>query len=60
MPRSEEGAWREMLESILAHPQTYSSIVLAAAMERYTALVGPAGSHLMGDEAALGLPAVGR
>jgi hypothetical protein len=58
--KPEEAGWRELLELVLAQPRTYSLAILTAAMERYSALVGPAGPHIIGDEAALGLPAVGR
>lgn len=54
--KSGEVAWRELLEVILAQPRTYSSAILTAAMERYTALVGEAGPHIVGHEVALGLP----
>lgn len=60
VPESREKAWRELLESILTQPRTYSSTILTAAMERYATLVGEAGPHIMGDEAALGLPTIGR
>jgi hypothetical protein len=38
----------------------YSSIILSAALERYATLVGEEGSPILGDETALGLPAVVR
>jgi hypothetical protein len=56
--RQMEAGWRTLLESILAQPRTYASTILDAAMGRYAAMVGEASGELVGDEAALGLPAV--
>jgi hypothetical protein len=56
--KSEERAWRDVLESILAQPRTYSSTILTAVMERYTALAGAVGPDIMGDEVVLGLPRI--
>ena len=58
IPKSDEMAWREVLESVLAQPRTYSSTILTAAMERYAVLTGAVGSDIMEDEVALGLPTV--
>jgi hypothetical protein len=58
--KSRESAWRELLESILSQPRAYPPTILTAAMERYANLAGKIGSNITGDEAALGLPAVGR
>jgi hypothetical protein len=54
----EERAWRDVLESILAQPRTYSSSILTASMERYTVLAGTVGSNITGDEVVLGLPRI--
>jgi hypothetical protein len=58
--KARESIWRKLLESILAQPRAYSSVVLTAAMERYASLAGKADPNMLGDEAALGLPAVRR
>jgi hypothetical protein len=58
MPKPEEGAWRDALESVLAQPRTYSSTILTAVMERYAILTGAVGSGIMEGEVSLGLPTV--
>jgi hypothetical protein len=58
IPKPEEMAWRDVLESVLAQPRTYSSTILTAAMERYAVLTGAVGSGIMEDEVSLGLPTV--
>jgi hypothetical protein len=58
IPNPEARAWRDVLELILAQPRTYSSTILTAAMERYTALAGAVGPDIMGDEIVLGLPRI--
>jgi hypothetical protein len=56
--QARKAVWQEVLESVLAQPRKYSSIILSAALERYATLVGEEGSPILGDETALGLPAV--
>jgi hypothetical protein len=58
--QARKGVWQEVLESVLAQPRKYSSIILSAALERYAILVGEEGSPILGDETALGLPIVVR
>ena len=57
--KARESVWRAFLESIFAQPRTYSPPILTAAMERYAILAGNADPNIIGDETALGLPAVG-
>jgi len=56
--QARKAIWQEVLESILAQPRKYSSIILSAALERYATLVGEEGSLILEDETVLGLPAV--
>jgi hypothetical protein len=56
--QTRKAVWQEVLESVLAQPRKYSSIILSAALERYATLAGEEGSPILGDEDALGLPAV--
>jgi hypothetical protein len=56
--QARKAVWQEVLESVLAQPRKYSSIILSAALERYATLAGEEGSHILGDETALGLPVV--
>jgi hypothetical protein len=58
--QTKKAVWQESLESVLAQPRKYSSIILSAALERYATLAGAEGSHILGDETALGLPVVVR
>jgi hypothetical protein len=53
--KPEKKAWQKLLETLLDAPQSYSSSILRAAMERYTELVGVAGPEIE-DERALDLP----
>lgn len=56
--QARKAVWQEVLESVLAQPRKYSSIILSAALERYATLAGEEGSHILGDETALGLPGI--
>jgi len=56
--QTRQAVWQEVLESVLAQPRKYSSIILSAALEHYATLVGEEGSPILGDETALGLPIV--
>ena len=56
--QARKAVWQEVLESVLAQPRKYSSIILSATLERYATLVGEEGSPILGDETALGLPIV--
>ena len=58
--QTRQAVWQEVLESVLAQPRKYSSIILTAALERYAILVGEEGSPILEDEAVLGLPVVAR
>ncbi len=53
--RPEKKNWQKLLETLLDAPQSYSSRILTAAMERYTELEGVAGPEIK-DEGALDLP----
>lgn len=54
--QTKKAVWQEVLESVLAQPRKYSSIILSTALERYATLVGEEDPPILGDEAALGLP----
>lgn len=56
MPEAQEAQWRQLLETILSQPQKYTQAILAAAMERYTALAGQIGPDIPVDDGSLGLP----
>lgn len=58
--QARKAVWQEVLESVLAQPRKYSSIILSAALERYATLVGEEASPILGDETELGLPMVVR
>ena len=53
--KSEKKDWKKLLEALLDAPQSYSSRILMAAMERYTELEGVAGPEIK-DERPLDLP----
>jgi Cap4 dsDNA endonuclease len=53
--KAERKDWLKLLETILASPQMYTTRILAAAMERYTNLIGEAKPEIK-DKHALGLP----
>jgi len=58
--QTRQAVWQEVLESLLAQPRKYSSIILSAALGRYATLVREESSLILEDEAALGLPVVAR
>jgi hypothetical protein len=58
IPQARQVVWQEVLESILAQPRKYASIILSAALERYATLVGEESASMLGDEATLELPIV--
>ena len=53
--KPEKKDWKRLLEKLLDAPQSYSSRILTAAMERYTELEGVAGPEIK-NERALDLP----
>jgi hypothetical protein len=53
---SQKAHWRALFEQILEQARLYTAGILAAAKERYSALVGEAGPDIVGDSKALGLP----
>jgi hypothetical protein len=53
---SQQRHWQVLSKQILQQPRFYTTGILAAAKERYSALVGEAGPDITGDAKALGLP----
>jgi hypothetical protein len=58
LPTDEKTCWIEFFESILGQPRIYSSDILSATMERYTALMGEVNPGILGNDQDLGLPPV--
>ena len=56
MPEAQEAQWRQLLEAILSQPQKYTKDILAAAIERYSAVAGQIGPDIPVDDISLGLP----